>query len=169
MNWKGSGSRRPGRIEVLSQHLPGGIEETHEKPLATIKDVGFDVLTAVAMQSYTFWDITPCSLLKVNRRFGGTRSRYLLGLRISHAKKKHQMGARQVPPKRRLAFNGPHGVISQKTELCRMQDVQAQTATKHLRIRAYIVTATPTRSVCCYYCCCCCLYYYSCNDCCYCC
>jgi hypothetical protein len=24
------------------------------------------------MKSSVFWDITPCSLLKVNRRFGGT-------------------------------------------------------------------------------------------------
>jgi hypothetical protein len=29
---------------------------------------GFEVLTAVVI----FWDITPCSMVKVNRRFGGT-------------------------------------------------------------------------------------------------
>jgi hypothetical protein len=34
--------------------------------------VGFEVLTAVVMKSTIFWDIMPCSLLKVNRRFGGT-------------------------------------------------------------------------------------------------
>jgi hypothetical protein len=34
--------------------------------------VGFEVLTAEVMQSSIFWDITPCSLLKENRRFGGT-------------------------------------------------------------------------------------------------
>jgi hypothetical protein len=34
--------------------------------------VGFEVLTAVVMKSYIFWDITPCIPLKVNRRFGGT-------------------------------------------------------------------------------------------------
>jgi hypothetical protein len=28
-----------------------------------IKYVGFEVLTAVVMTSYIFWDITPCSLL----------------------------------------------------------------------------------------------------------
>jgi hypothetical protein len=28
-------------------------------------------------QSFLFWDRTPCSLLKVNRRFGGTYHRYL--------------------------------------------------------------------------------------------
>jgi hypothetical protein len=30
------------------------------------KEVGFEVLTAVAMKSSIFWDITPCSVLKVN-------------------------------------------------------------------------------------------------------
>jgi hypothetical protein len=34
-------------------------------------DSGFDVLTAVVVKSCVFWDITTCSLLKVNRRFGG--------------------------------------------------------------------------------------------------
>jgi hypothetical protein len=32
--------------------------------------VGFEVLTAVVMKSSIFWDITPCSPLKVNRLFG---------------------------------------------------------------------------------------------------
>jgi hypothetical protein len=31
--------------------------------------VGFEVLTAVVMKSYIFWDITPCSPFKVNQRF----------------------------------------------------------------------------------------------------
>jgi hypothetical protein len=34
---------------------------------------GFEVLTAVIMKSTIFWDMTPCSPLKFNRRFGGTR------------------------------------------------------------------------------------------------
>jgi hypothetical protein len=34
--------------------------------------VGFEVLTAVVMKSTIFWVITPCSPVKVNRRFGGT-------------------------------------------------------------------------------------------------
>jgi hypothetical protein len=36
----------------------------------SLKDV--EVLTAVVMKSSIFWDITSCSPLKVNRRFGGT-------------------------------------------------------------------------------------------------
>jgi hypothetical protein len=31
---------------------------------------GLEVLTAFVMKSYIFGDITPCSLLKVKRRFG---------------------------------------------------------------------------------------------------
>jgi hypothetical protein len=34
--------------------------------------VGFEVLTAVVMKSSIFWDTTPRSPLKVNRRFGET-------------------------------------------------------------------------------------------------
>jgi hypothetical protein len=33
--------------------------------------VGFEVLTSVITESSVFWDMTPCSPLKVNRRFGG--------------------------------------------------------------------------------------------------
>jgi hypothetical protein len=33
-------------------------------------NVGFEVLTAVVMKSTVFWDITPCSTLKANRRCG---------------------------------------------------------------------------------------------------
>jgi hypothetical protein len=33
--------------------------------------VGFEVLTVVVMKSSTFWDITPCSALKVNHCFRG--------------------------------------------------------------------------------------------------
>jgi hypothetical protein len=34
--------------------------------------VGFGVLTAIVMKSSIFWDITPCSQLKVDRRFGAS-------------------------------------------------------------------------------------------------
>jgi hypothetical protein len=38
------------------------------------------------MKSTIFWDITPCSSWKVNRRFGGTHRLHLQGRRISHAR-----------------------------------------------------------------------------------
>jgi hypothetical protein len=36
------------------------------------RHVGFEILTAMAMKSFVFWDTTPCSPLKVNCRFRGT-------------------------------------------------------------------------------------------------
>jgi hypothetical protein len=44
--------------------------------------VGFQVLTEVVMKHFVFWDITPCSLLKLNH-FGGTCHLHLQGWRIS--------------------------------------------------------------------------------------
>jgi hypothetical protein len=32
---------------------------------------GFEAFTAVVMKSIMFWDMTPCSPLSSNRRFGG--------------------------------------------------------------------------------------------------
>jgi hypothetical protein len=94
--------------------------------------IGFEVHTAVAMKSSICRDITLCSQLKVNRRCGGTRQLNVKGRRISQARK-YLLPASSwflawlylrpwrlkwhVPPKRRLTFNGLHGVISQKTGL----------------------------------------------------
>jgi hypothetical protein len=60
-----------------------------------IKIVGFKVLTAVVMESTIFWDITPCSPLKVNGRFGGTYHLYLQGRRIREARNSVIAGDKQ--------------------------------------------------------------------------
>jgi hypothetical protein len=52
--------------------------------------IGFEVLTAVIMKSTIFWDITPCSPLKVNRRFGGTYRLHLQGRKISRARNQRE-------------------------------------------------------------------------------
>jgi hypothetical protein len=52
----------------------------------TIMHLGSEVLIAVVMKSYIFWDITPCRPLKVNWRFGGTCRLHLQGRRISRAR-----------------------------------------------------------------------------------
>jgi hypothetical protein len=52
---------------------------------AIIVHVGFEVLAAVGMKNSAFWDITPCTPLKVNRRFGGICCLHLQGRRISQA------------------------------------------------------------------------------------
>jgi hypothetical protein len=46
-------------------------------PTSTYLWLGFEVLTAVVMKGTIFWNITPCSPLKINRRFVGG---FLLGL-----------------------------------------------------------------------------------------
>jgi hypothetical protein len=33
-------------------------------------DIRFELVTALVMKSLIFWDISPCSLLKFNPRFG---------------------------------------------------------------------------------------------------
>jgi hypothetical protein len=70
--------------------------------------VGIEVVTAMIMKSPNFWDITFCSPLKVNRRFGGTCRLHLQSRRISQARIEHEAGSKyswrctcQVSPKRR--------------------------------------------------------------------
>jgi hypothetical protein len=94
-----------------------------------IVHVGFEVLAAVDTKKPAFWDITPCTPLKVNRRFGGICRLHLQGRRISQASftcylcrasffawfiLRPRRLRRRVPPKRQLTFNGLHGVKFQK-------------------------------------------------------
>jgi hypothetical protein len=46
---------------------------------------------AAVMKSIIFWDITPFSLMKVNRRFGGTCILHLPGRRIIGARNQPEM------------------------------------------------------------------------------
>jgi hypothetical protein len=52
-------SLRNDNVNRMQQHRMG-----HSK--LSFSCVGFEVLTAVVKKSSIFWDITPCSLLKVN-------------------------------------------------------------------------------------------------------
>jgi hypothetical protein len=54
--------------------------------LTSWEQVGFEVLTAVVMKSINFWDITPCSPLRVNQCFGGTYRLHLQGPRSNFSK-----------------------------------------------------------------------------------
>jgi hypothetical protein len=56
-----------------------------EKNRKNVKYVGFEVLTAVIMKSIIFWDMTPCSPLSFNRRFGETYRLHLLLVTSYHA------------------------------------------------------------------------------------
>jgi hypothetical protein len=82
-------------------------------------DLEFEILVEVVLKSSSFWDTTPCSPLKFYRRFGRTfisgsgnkenkklscsGSNFLLILRPSRWRP-------DAPPKRRLIFNGLHGL-----------------------------------------------------------
>jgi hypothetical protein len=57
--------------------------------------IGFEVFTAVVMKSIVFWDMTPCSPLSCNRRFGGTYRLHLQGRRIISARTSRQAGSKQ--------------------------------------------------------------------------
>jgi hypothetical protein len=58
--------------------------------------VGFEVFTAVVMKSTIFWDMTLCSPLSCNRRFGGTYRLHLQGRRIISARTSRQAGSKQA-------------------------------------------------------------------------
>jgi hypothetical protein len=55
----------------------------------------FMVVTKNIMKSSAFWDITPCSPLKVNQRFGGTRRLLLQVGRISQARNQRKAGGKE--------------------------------------------------------------------------
>jgi hypothetical protein len=52
--------------------------------------VGFEVFTTVTLENTVLWDMTPCSLVEVYRRFGGTYFLYLQSLRVIQATGKNQ-------------------------------------------------------------------------------
>jgi hypothetical protein len=93
------------------------------RALSNMLNLVFEVLIAVVMESSVFWDITPCSLLKVNWCFWGTYRLHLQGQSISQARNQNQGASRtwlifrywrwreHFSPKCRLNFNVLHGVI----------------------------------------------------------
>jgi hypothetical protein len=78
--------------------------------------VRFNVITAVVVKNSIFWDIMPCSPLKINWHLGGTCNLlpasccFLLGFLQPWRWRWH------VPPKVCLTFNGLCSFMSQKTE-----------------------------------------------------
>jgi hypothetical protein len=79
--------------------------------------VGFEVFIAVVVKSSpAFWDITPCSQLKVNRPFGGTFRLHLLDRKMSRVRNQ-RVGRWQAEHS-----YGIHGVISRKIELFKMNN-----------------------------------------------
>jgi hypothetical protein len=90
-----------------------------------IRFTGFELLTAAVVKSFFFWDITPCSPLKVDRSSEG---KYLLHLSFAccllHAclfswltLQTSRWKRHFVRMKRRLMFDGLYGYIFQEIKL----------------------------------------------------
>jgi hypothetical protein len=75
-----------------------------------VESEGFEVLRAVVIKSSVIWDVTPCSLLQVNRRFRELCLLHLQGRRTSQARSQHEEGSNQ-------------SIILQKTELFRGRQI----------------------------------------------
>jgi hypothetical protein len=58
--------------------------------------VGFEVLTAVTINSFIFWDIISSSSVKGSRRFGGTYRLLLQGRRVSQTRSYVGTGRKQI-------------------------------------------------------------------------
>jgi hypothetical protein len=54
--------------------------------------VEFEFLTAVVMKNSVFWDITPCSPLEVNKRFGRTYRLHLQCRGVSQGRNQPEAG-----------------------------------------------------------------------------
>jgi hypothetical protein len=76
--------------------------------------VGFEVLTVMIMKNSIFCDISPYISLKTNRTFWGTcfiSASWFLDWLVFRPWTRR----RHVPPKRRLIFNGLHGIMTHLT------------------------------------------------------
>jgi hypothetical protein len=74
--------------------------------------VGFEVITAVVMRSTIFRNITSCSLLKVNRRFGETYRLYLQGRRGCQARHQRESRWQATWPIEGYQQDGRHGELN---------------------------------------------------------
>jgi hypothetical protein len=69
----------------------------HMTNKACIYLVRLEVLTALVVSSSAFWDITTCSLLKLNQHFGGTCHLHLQSQKISQARNQHEAVSKYGP------------------------------------------------------------------------
>jgi hypothetical protein len=83
-------------VKPCSSVADTDVSEKHTASNFRVKDGVSDFLLRVSIRSKNyrkssiFWDITPCSPLKVNRRFGGTCRLHLQGRRISKERNRRE-------------------------------------------------------------------------------
>jgi hypothetical protein len=133
---------RSAHIGVYLVHAVSCRWWTRESYFPTTPRILFEVITKGSI----FWNITQCSLLKVNQHFEGRCRLHLQGRRISQTKTRHGMITAlswflawfifllwklsgYVRPKHLLAFNGLHGVMSQRIQLIITTCVKASNPT----------------------------------------
>jgi hypothetical protein len=81
---------------IPNEMLHGIRTRTKEEDINNnLQYVGFADVGTVTMNSSLFWDMTPCSPVKVNRRFGRTYRLHLEGRRVSQARNQHVAGSQQ--------------------------------------------------------------------------
>jgi hypothetical protein len=110
---------------------------------AIIKSIWFS--TYQRFKCTIFWDITPCSPLKVNRRFGGTYRLHLQGRKISRAQNQ-----RESRWQAKLRWKRLHAVISHRIELFITTAVRTSNPAQQLLFPQIILRGWPlkcTRSV----------------------
>jgi hypothetical protein len=81
-------------------HFSQNLVKISKKEFRTLKRAAISVLilkTISFMNGPIFWDITSCSPLKVNWRFGGTARLLLQGQLISQGRNQHERGNKQDP------------------------------------------------------------------------
>jgi hypothetical protein len=81
------------RIKIVSV-LIEYTRYSQTKDGSLVRDLLHD-LSSWNLKSSVFWDITPCSPLKVNRRTGETCRLHLQGPRISQARNQREAGGKQ--------------------------------------------------------------------------
>jgi hypothetical protein len=99
------------RFSTLLHLRPfGQFVESRGRPTSKCKNnscpVESEVLAVVVMKSSVFWDMTPCSPLKVNRCFGGICRLNLQGRKISRSR--NQRESRWLFQKIELCLSSPN-------------------------------------------------------------
>jgi hypothetical protein len=117
---------------VLFHQLGMEVQKVYEVPLPD------------SMKSSVFWDITPCSPLKANRRFGGTCRLHLQGRRISRSRNQRESRWQACPEDRNFHS---HRCENLKSYIGSMRLPDGGLNLHSPEYIALVTTTTPPRSI----------------------